>query len=132
MLKKLFSKLLILVVILISSTAMLAQGVDVTGIVTDAGDGTPLPGATIVVKGTTQGTVSDINGIYTIGIETGQVLVFSYVGYAMEERKVDAASSVNVSLKSSALSLDGVVVIGYRSEERRVGKECRSRWSPYH
>ncbi|MDG1900876.1 MAG: TonB-dependent receptor [Bacteroidales bacterium] len=113
MLKKLFSKLLILVVILISSTAMLAQGVDVTGIVTDAGDGTPLPGATIVVKGTTQGTVSDINGIYTIGIETGQVLVFSYVGYAMEERKVDAASSVNVSLKSSALSLDGVVVIGY-------------------
>ena len=113
MLKKLFSRLLMFIVILISSTTMLAQGVAVTGIVTDAGDGTPLPGATIVVKGTTQGTVSDINGIYTISVETGQVLVFSYVGYAMEERKVDVASSVNVSLKSSALSLDGVVVIGY-------------------
>ncbi len=113
MVKQLFTKLLMLVAVLLSGITVFAQSGAVTGVVTDAGDGTALPGATIVIKGTTQGTVTDINGNYTINVESGQVLVFSYVGYASEERVVEPNTTLNIALNSSALSLEGVVVIGY-------------------
>ena len=113
MVKQLTTKLLMLAVVLLSSLTMLAQSGTVTGMVTDAGDGMSLPGATIVVKGTTQGTVTDINGNYTINVEANQVLVFSYVGYAPQELVVQPNTTVNVALQSSSLSLEGVVVIGY-------------------
>ena len=114
MVKQLFSKLLMFAVVLLSGTiTVFAQGGPVTGIVTDAGDGIYLPGATIVIKGTTQGTVSDIDGIYTINVEPNQVLVFSYVGYATQEFIVQPNTTLDVALQSSALSLEGVVVIGY-------------------
>lgn len=113
MVKQLFSKLLMFAAVLLSSLTVFAQSGAVTGVVTDAGDGMALPGATIVIKGTTQGTVSDIDGNFTINVESGQVLVFSYVGYSPEERVVEPNTTLNVALKSSALSLEGVVVIGY-------------------
>ena len=113
MVKQLFSKLLMLVAVLLSGITVMAQSGAVTGVVTDAGDGSPLPGATIVIKGTTNGTVSDIDGNYTINVESGQVLVFSYVGYAPEERVAEPNTTLNIALNSSALSLEGVVVIGY-------------------
>jgi len=92
---------------------MFAQSGAVSGVVTDAGDGTSLPGATIVIKGTTQGAVTNIDGNYTINVEPNQVLIFSYVGYATQELVVQPNTTVNVALQSSALSLEGVVVIGY-------------------
>jgi len=113
MVKKLFTKLLLSVVILLSGLTMLAQSGTVTGVVTDAGDGTSLPGATIVIKGTTQGAVTDIDGNYSINAEANQVLVFSYVGYASQEFVAQPNTTINVALQSSALSLEGVVVIGY-------------------
>lgn len=102
-----------LVAVLLSGITVMAQSGAVTGVVTDAGDGSPLPGATIVIKGTTNGTVTDIDGNYTINVESSQVLVFSYVGYATEERVVEPNTTLNIALNSSALSLEGVVVIGY-------------------
>jgi len=113
MVKQLFLKLLVFTVVLMSGLTMFAQSGSVTGTVTDAGDGMSLPGATIVVKGTTQGAVTDIDGNYSINVEPNQVLVFSYVGYASQEFVAQPNTTVNVALKSSALSLDGVVVIGY-------------------
>ncbi len=113
MVKQLTAKLLMLSVILLGSLTMFAQSGAVTGMVTDAGDGTSLPGATIVIKGTTQGAVTDIDGNYTINAEANQVLVFSYVGYASQEFTAQPNTTINVALQSSALSLDGVVVIGY-------------------
>lgn len=100
-------------VVLLSSLTMFAQSGAVSGLITDAGDGTSLPGATIVIKGTTEGAVSDIDGNYTINVEPNQVLIFSYVGYATQEMVVQPNTTVNVALQSSALSLEGVVVIGY-------------------
>lgn len=120
MLKHLSTKLLMLAAIMFCGiTAAFAQGGTVTGMVTDAADGTFLPGATIVVKGTTQGTVTDIDGKYTIEVTANQVLEFSYVGYAPQEFIVQPGTTLDVSLQSSAQSLDGVVIIGYGSVKKK-------------
>ncbi|MBU2554608.1 MAG: TonB-dependent receptor [Bacteroidetes bacterium] len=120
MLKHLSTKLLMLAAILFCGvTSAFAQGGTVTGVVTDASDGMFLPGATIVVKGTTQGTVTDINGSYSIQVNANQVLEFSYVGYATQEFVVQPGTTLNVVLQSSAQSLEGVVIIGYGSVKKK-------------
>jgi len=114
MLKHLSTKLLMLAAIVFCGvTAAFAQGGTVTGKVTDASDGSSLPGATVVIKGTTQGTVTDINGMYSIEVTPDQVLEFSYVGYAPQSVTVQPNTTVNIALQLSAQSLQGVVVIGY-------------------
>ncbi len=120
MVKQLFSKLLMFAVVLLGSTiTVLAQSGTVTGVVTDALDGSSLPGATIVVKGTTTGTVTDIDGNYSIEVSPDQVLIFSYVGYSSQEHIVQPNTTLNVSLESSAQTLDGVVVIGYGTVKKK-------------
>ncbi len=120
MLKQLSTKLLMTAAILLCGiTAAIAQGGAVTGVVTDAADGTFLPGATVVVKGTTQGTVTDIDGNYSISVTENQVIEFSYVGYAPQEFTVNPGTTLNVALQSSAQSLDGVVIIGYGVAKKR-------------
>ncbi len=120
MVKQLFSKLLFLAVVLLgSSLTVFAQSGVVTGTVTDALDGASLPGATIVVKGTTSGTVTDIDGKYSIEVAPDKVLTFSYVGYASQEFIVQPGTTVDVVLESSAQSLDGVVIIGYGTVKKK-------------
>ena len=86
----------------------------ISGKVTDAATGEPLPGVNIVVKGTTIGTISDLNGSYSIDIpDTSAVLVFSFVGYLSEEVAYSGQSTVNVALVVSMKELDQIVVIGY-------------------
>ena len=92
-----------------------AQGT-VSGSVTDS-DGLPLPGATVVVQGTSIGVTSDFDGNYSISASQGDVLVFSYVGYTSQSITVGTSSTVNVSLESST-ALDEVVVTGIGSQER--------------
>jgi TonB-linked SusC/RagA family outer membrane protein len=85
-----------------------AQERAVTGIVSD-NDGMPLPGVSILVKGTTTGTQSDFDGKYTIKAAPNQILVFTYIG--MKSQEVSASSStLNVKLQSTALELEGVIV----------------------
>ncbi|WP_203532637.1 carboxypeptidase-like regulatory domain-containing protein [Draconibacterium halophilum] len=90
-----------------------AQVKTVTGTVSDAGSGEPLPGVTIVVKGTTQGTITDFDGNYSIDVEEAQTIVFSYIGYNEQEVTIGASNQVNVQLEQSMENLDEVVVIGY-------------------
>ncbi|NER14968.1 SusC/RagA family TonB-linked outer membrane protein [Leptobacterium flavescens] len=89
-----------------------AQQKTVTGTITDQ-DGLPLPGANILVKGTTRGQQSDFDGNYSIQVSVGQVLVFSYIGQLTVERTVGAANVINVQLLQDAEVLDEVVVLGY-------------------
>ena len=77
----------------------------------------PLPGATVVVQGTSIGVTSDFDGNYSISASQGDVLVFSYVGYTSQTITVGTSSTVNVSLESST-ALDEVVVTGIGSQER--------------
>ena len=87
----------------------------VSGTVSDS-EGLPLPGATVVVQGTSIGVTSDFDGNYSISASQGDVLVFSYVGYESQTVTVGLSSTVNVSLTSST-ALEEVVVTGITSRK---------------
>lgn len=91
----------------------------VSGTITSAEDGSPLPGSSITIKGTTLGTASDANGRYTLSTPSANdVLVFSFVGFESQEIPINGRSTIDVSLVTSAF-LDEVVVVGYGEQSRR-------------
>lgn len=95
----------------------------VTGIVTDA-DGAGIPGATVIEKGTANGTVTNMDGNYTLNVSSGNaVLVFSFVGMTTIEEPVNNRSTVNVTLSVDAIGLDEVVVtaLGISRERKSLG-----------
>jgi TonB-dependent starch-binding outer membrane protein SusC len=87
--------------------------VQVTGQVTESSSGEALPGVSILVKGTTKGTITDIDGRYLIEAASNDVLVFSFVGYLNEELRVGTNTTINVALIQDIIGLDEVVVTGY-------------------
>ncbi|WP_321997460.1 TonB-dependent receptor [Draconibacterium orientale] len=106
-------KVVLFLVAMLSFTLGYAQVKTVTGTVSDAGNGEPLPGVTIVVKGTTQGTITDFDGNFSLNVEEGQTIVLSYIGYTPQEVVISASNLLNVKLEQSTENLDEVVVIGY-------------------
>lgn len=90
-----------------------AQELNIAGTVTEASTKDPMPGVTVQVKGTTSGTISDVNGNYTLRAKMGETLVFSTVGMKTIERKITSKSPINVALEEDNVALDQVVVIGY-------------------
>jgi hypothetical protein len=112
MVKHLFTKLMLFPLLFFWGILSLqAQTGQVTGVVTDVVDGSTLPGATVVVKGTTTGTVTDIDGKYSIEVGPNTTLIYSYIGYVTQEIVVQPKSTVNVALITEATGLD-VDVIG--------------------
>ncbi len=99
--------------------AQSTQGIIITGSVTDASTGNPLPGANIVIEGTFIGAITDLEGKYSITIPNEEaVLVFSYVGYETQSLKVGNLRQVSVSLKSEAATLEEVIVVGYGVQKK--------------
>jgi len=95
-----------------------SMAVNITGRVTDD-DGQPLPGATIQIKGTTAGTVTDANGDYKLSVpDNNATLVFSYVGYVTQEIAVGNLTVIDVALSLSVAELGEVVVVGYGSVKK--------------
>ncbi|MFI1744263.1 SusC/RagA family TonB-linked outer membrane protein [Thalassobellus sediminis] len=92
----------------------------ITGTVTDGGDfEDPLPGVTILVKGTTNGVATDFDGKYSLTIENDDaILIFSYVGYKTQEVNVAGKTVINVKLQPDTAALEEVVVIGYGSAKK--------------
>lgn len=88
----------------------------ITGTISDASG--PLPGATVVVKGTTNGAQSGFDGNYSITANDGDVLVFSYIGYAAQEITVSGQIVINVILEEDTAQLDEVVVLGYSTRKK--------------
>jgi TonB-linked SusC/RagA family outer membrane protein len=104
--------------------ALQAQNVQITGNVTSADDGSPLPGATVVVKGTTIGTVTNFNGDYELGVPaSATTLTISFVGMESQDAVIGGRSQIDVVLKSSALGLDEVIVtaFGIKRNPRELG-----------
>ena len=89
----------------------------VTGTVTDD-TGSPLPGASVVVKGTTNGTQTDFDGNFTLDVNGDATLVFSYIGFKSQEIAVNGNSVVNATLLEDAAALDEVIVTGYSTQTR--------------
>lgn len=95
----------------------LAQPVTVKGRVTDAGDGSPLVGANVLIKSTSNGTITDVNGNFSLDADQGTTLVVSYIGYASKE-VIASGAFLEVSLEYNATSLSEVVVVGF-GEQRK-------------
>ncbi len=93
---------------------LMAQEVTITGRVVDAADGSILPGVTIVVKGTSIGTITTPSGTYSLRANVGDVLVYTFIGFNVEESTITSGvTEMNVAMTSSVISMDEVVVIGY-------------------
>ena len=91
----------------------------ITGIVLDKATNEPVIGASVVVKGTNKGTITDLDGNFSIDATTGQYIQISYLGYETYEQRVSANSdSYRVSLKESTAQLDEVVVVGYGAQKK--------------
>jgi len=95
------------------------QQVIVSGTVTDAASGDPLPGVNIIIKGTTQGVTSDMNGKYSIVVTSPDaILVYSFIGYVTQEVPVSGKNTIDVALVQEIKELDEVVVVGYGTQKR--------------
>ncbi len=121
-----YKKLLVLLVFVpfISFQSVLAQDSTVSGKVTDAKEGSPLPGVNVIVKGTSVGVLSDFDGNYSIKLpRQDAVLVFSTLGYGTQEVAVNSQTAINVSLSQEAEQLDEVFVtaLGIERDRKTLG-----------
>ena len=113
-------KLLALLMIVIAVLNAHAQGQQVKGVVTSSDDGQPIPGVSVVVKGTTSGTTTDFDGQYTLTAPSGATLVFSFVGMSTAEEAVNGRTQINVALKANLQDIDEVVVVGYGTQKKSL------------
>ncbi|MEZ4970507.1 MAG: SusC/RagA family TonB-linked outer membrane protein [Flavobacteriaceae bacterium] len=115
-------KLLLFFVLVFGAYPLLAQSKTVTGTVTDATNGSPLPGVNVLVQGTTTGSQTDFDGNYSIEAESGNVLVFSFLGMKTQSVTVGASNTINVSMQEDAEQLGEVVVtaLGIKREEKAL------------
>ncbi|HEU0126043.1 MAG TPA: carboxypeptidase-like regulatory domain-containing protein, partial [Flavobacterium sp.] len=116
--KKIFS----IFMIVFTAQFMFAQVKTVKGLVTDQ-KGLPLPGVTVLVKGSNKASQSDYDGLYTIQASKNDVLVFSYIGFKSQSVTVTDASQLNVSLAEDAQNLNEVVVtaLGIKRQKKELG-----------
>ena len=111
--------LLLSIFLSFASVYAYSQGFEVKGTVVDA-SGSPLPGVSIVVKNTTNGSSTDFDGNFTLAnVENGQTLVFSYVGFVNKEIVVNDVRTLDVVLAEDLQSLEEVVVVGYGKTMKR-------------
>lgn len=107
----------LLVCLLVLCTSAVAQTGTVTGVVTDE-TGAPMPGVSILVKGTSRGTTSDNEGRFAVNAEPSEVLVFSFIGYGTQEIAVGNRTSIELKMEQSVAALSEIVVTGYQTQKR--------------
>lgn len=113
-------KALFLIVSLALFFPMMAQTITVKGVVKESMTGEPIIGANVAVKGTTNGTISDISGMYQISnVSSNAVLIVSYIGYKTAEIPVNGKNTINVSLEEESIGLQEVVAVGYGSQKKK-------------
>ena len=89
------------------------QGKTITGKVTDDTN-MPLPGVSVVINGTTKGTITDMNGAYSLSVGEGQeVLIYSFIGFESQKVTIGDRININIQLKPEVFGMDEVVVVGY-------------------
>jgi TonB-linked SusC/RagA family outer membrane protein len=116
--KRLKIRYFLLVFFLGISVASAFAQIKISGTVTDASNQSTIPGVSIAVKGTNSGTMSDIDGKYTIDVDAKAVLVFSFIGFTSQEIPVFGKTIIDVSMASTAQLLDQLIVTGYSSQKK--------------
>lgn len=106
---------LLFVGILLAGTIWAQQ--TISGKVTDEA-GEPLPGVTVLVQGTTQGTITDVDGTYSLQVSGDGTLVFSFVGMQSENEPIDGRTTINVTMQVDAIGLEEVVAVGYGVQKK--------------
>ncbi|MFA9370312.1 MAG: SusC/RagA family TonB-linked outer membrane protein [Labilibaculum antarcticum] len=97
-----------------------AQTKQISGIVTSADDGMGMPGVSVVIKGTTTGTSTDLDGNYSLSSKSADILVFSFVGMVTQEIAVANQSVINVQLQQESVGVDEVIVVAYGTKNKRA------------
>lgn len=111
---------LAILLLLPAISSLQAQNKTVTGVVTSAAESEPLIGVSVQVKETAAGTITDLDGRYSVAVQEGQTLVFSYIGYKSQEIKVGTSATVNVVLGEDSEMLEEVVVVGYGVQKKKL------------
>lgn len=110
----------ILCFLILAAMSAFSQTITVTGKVTSKSDDLPLPGVAVVIKGTSVGTVTDINGNFSIQASQDATLVFSFVSMITEEIEIRNRKSINLVMKEMAFNLGEIIVVGYTSESKKL------------
>src|SRR5690606_36620092 len=107
-----------LLFLMVWCTSLLAQNVQWTGLVTGE-SGEPIPGSTILMKGTTTGVATDLHGRYSLSAPNDAVLVFSFIGSQTQDVEIGNRTVIDIVMISDFSSLEEVVVIGYGTARKR-------------
>jgi TonB-linked SusC/RagA family outer membrane protein len=109
----------LLALLVLSSITLLAQVREISGRVTSQDDGEPLPGVAVLIKGTTVGTITNIDGTFTLSVpEDAQTLIFTYVGMKTVEESIADRSTVDLEMVPDVLGLGDIIVTGYATQTR--------------
>ncbi|NBP67619.1 MAG: DUF3520 domain-containing protein [Cytophagia bacterium] len=126
-------RLITLALVLFCLSVLHAQQRSISGLVTSAEDGSPLPGVNVVLKGTTTGTTTDFSGHYSIKVpSSGGTLEFSFIGLQTQSVKIGSSNTINVSLPLDIIQLNEVVTTGNSRDTRRSKKYDSSAPSTFH
>lgn len=123
-LKKFFLDLKILILVLLLGASNTLSGselqqITVSGTVTDATTGDPMPGVNVIIKGTVLGALTGLDGKYSLAVsDPNAVLIFSFIGYDTQEQAVSGRTTINVGLVSSTKELQEVIVTGYGTQKK--------------
>ncbi|MEI8084673.1 MAG: TonB-dependent receptor [Paludibacter sp.] len=109
--------LLLLLVALVTTSSLIAQNLSLKGVVVDKKTGETLIGATVVQKGTSNGSITNYDGAFSLSIPMGAKLVVTYMGYISQEISISSDSPLRIQLVSNAKLLDEVVVVGYGTQK---------------
>ena len=112
-----FLKTLLLLMVSFTFSQLNAQNIELSGKISSQ-DGETLPGVNVIIKGTTTGVISNIDGDYSLSVKADDVLVYSFIGFKMQEIPVNGQTTINVAMETESVGLEEVVAIGYGSQKR--------------
>lgn len=113
-------RILTVVFSMLFTLGLFAQEITVSGVITSADDGLSLPGVSVVVKGTTNGTVTNFDGVYELELPSDAVLLYSFIGMQPQEIPVNGRTNIDVVMKNTSFDVDEVVVVGYGVQKKAL------------
>ncbi len=111
-------KVLLLTFVIFAYLISYAQEVTVKGVVTSSETGNPIPGVNVLIKGTTNGTITNVDGAYTLNANMGETLVFSFIGMIPQDIVI-SSETINVKLSEEVSDIDEVIVVGYGQTQNK-------------
>ncbi len=112
------TKLAVMALLLVNGLLFAQGSYTVTGTITSAADQSPIPGVTVLIKGSSKGTSTDFDGKYSIEVKSGDVLQFSSIGYVTQSVTITNQATINLTLAEDANTLEEVVVVGYGTQKK--------------